>query len=87
MTTTLPTGVTTLGCPDSVGVRDEAVSWGGAALLNFFRLSPPREDMRYCMICDQQTCFRAEFELANGLYGVCTSCGEWSVQSYTRSVE
>jgi len=70
----------------SVGVWDGEISKGEVAVLNFLALDPPREDMRYCMTCDQRTCFRAEFELANGLYGVCTSCGEWSVVPYTRTV-
>lgn len=84
--TTLPTGEA-LGCPDAVGVRDGEIFTGEVAVLNFFRLDPPREFMRYCMTCDEKTCFRAEFELANGLYGVCTSCGEWAVAPYTRTVE
>ena len=74
--------VLAVGKPEDYGASGEEF----VVLHNFLALNPPREDMRYCMTCDQRTCFRAEFELQNGLYGVCTSCGAWSVVPYTRTV-
>jgi hypothetical protein len=57
------------------------------AALDFLALNPPREDMRYCPDCYQWACFRALFALANGHLGVCTACGKWRVDSYSRTVE
>jgi hypothetical protein len=85
---TLPTGASptethSVGKPEDYAISGEEF----VVLQKFLALSPPREFMRYCIGCDYRTCFRAEFELANGLYGVCTACGDWSVVPYTRTVE
>jgi hypothetical protein len=82
-----PTLSGTLSVGGNEGRSPERNAGEAFPALDFLALDPPREFMRYCMACDQRTCFRAKFELANGLYGVCTACGEWSVVPYTRTVE
>jgi hypothetical protein len=85
---TLPTAIPHV--PDPVGAKpgDGDASRGGVlAVLNFAQLKSPIEWMRYCPTCLEETCFVAEIELTDGLYGYCARCGEWRKVPFTRTVE
>jgi hypothetical protein len=51
-----------------------------------FSLDRPVEFMRECPACGRVARFIAEIGLSNGLYGMCSQCGDQRVVRFTRTV-
>ncbi len=64
----------------SVGRESGDVLAGGLAALEV-----PKQDMRFCEICDCEQIFCAGWETFDGLMGCCLGCGEERVIPFSRT--
>jgi hypothetical protein len=51
-----------------------------------FALTPPREWMRWCLVCESEERFIATLECRFGLIGCCSTCGNERIAPFTRAV-
>ena len=76
----------TEGASPSMPQTSVALEGGDSPVRGLAALDPHREFMRFCEVCESEQRFVAQFELGNGLWGCCTTCGDERVVPYTRTV-